>query len=299
LRDKTIAGKAAKNPNIVQAYYRLTKPGIIYGNAMTAAAGFLFGSLGHFDVISFFGVLVGTSLVIGAACVFNNIMDRHIDAKMKRTNKRALVTGIISVNQALVYGLVLVLLGCLILMITTNMLVLVIGLVGLIDYLLFYGFFKRRTTLGTLVGSICGATPIIAGYCAATGRFDTGALLLFLIMVFWQMPHFYAIAIYRGKDYAAADIPVLPVVKGAQAAKVHILIYVVLYIAATVLLYTSGYAGYVYLATMFLFGIWWLKWALMGFRAADSNKWARKMFGNSLIILLVFSFMISINYWVR
>jgi protoheme IX farnesyltransferase len=91
----------------------------------------------------------------------------------------------------------------------------------------------------------------------------------------------------------------LPVVKGAQAAKVHILIYVVLYIAATVLLYTSGYAGYVYLATMFLFGIWWLKWALMGFRAADSNKWARKMFGNSLIILLVFSFMISINYWVR
>jgi protoheme IX farnesyltransferase len=283
----------------VQAYYRLTKPGIIYGNAMTAAAGFLFGSRGHYDVMSFLGALIGTSLVIGAACVFNNIIDRHIDAKMKRTSKRALVTGIISVRNALLYGLFLVMLGLLILALTTNMLVVAIGLIGLIDYLLFYGFFKRRTTLGTLVGSICGATPIIAGYCAATGRFDIGALLLFLIMVFWQMPHFYAIAIYRGKDYAAADIPVLPVVKGAQTAKAHILIYVVLYIAATVLLYTSGHAGYVYLATMLLFGIWWLRWAVMGFRAADTNKWARKMFGNSLIILLVFSFVISIDYWVK
>ena len=290
--------KADKQPNMIQTYYRLTKPGIIYGNILTTAAGFLFGSRGHFDVVSFLGVLVGTSLVIGAGCVFNNIIDRHIDAKMERTSKRALVTGKISVRDAAVYGLTLFALGFLILLLYTNILTVAIGIIGFIDYVLLYGIFKRRTTLGTLVGSICGATPIIAGYCAATGRFDTGALLLFLIMVVWQMPHFYSIAIYRGKDYASADIPVLPVVKGVRTAKVHILVYTILFIAANILLYTSGYAGYAYLTVMLIAGLWWLRWALLGLRAKNSNKWARKMFGYSLIILLIFSFMLSINYLV-
>lgn len=265
---------------------------------MTTAAGFLFGSLGHFDIAAFIGVMVGTSLVIGAGCVFNNVIDRRIDAKMERTSKRALVTGEVPVSYALIYAAFLLFFGFLILLLFTNILTVVIGIIGFVDYVLLYGFFKRRTTLGTLVGSICGATPIIAGYCAATGHFDTGALLLFLIMVFWQMPHFYSIAIYRGKDYASASVPVLPVVKGVKIAKMHILIYTLLFIAANVLLYTSGYAGYAYLAVMLIAGIWWLRWALMGFKAADSNKWARKMFGYSLIILLIFSFMISINYWI-
>lgn len=290
--------KADKQPNIFQTYYQLTKPGIIYGNIMTAAAGFLFGSVGHFDYVSFLGVLAGTSLVIGAACVFNNIIDRHIDAKMARTSKRALVTGAISVRNAFIYGFVLLSLGFLILLMYTNMLTVLIGIIGFIDYVLLYGFFKRRTTLGTLVGSVCGATPIIAGYCAASGRFDIAALLLFLIMVVWQMPHFYSIAIYRGKDYASADIPVLPVVKGVSTAKVHIFVYTLSYVIASFLLYVYGNASALYAAVMLLAGLWWLRLSALGFRAGDSEKWARKMFGFSLIILLVFSFMISINRWV-
>jgi protoheme IX farnesyltransferase len=190
------------------------------------------------------------------------------------------------------------LVGFLILLLYTNLLTVRIGIVGLIDYVALYGFFKRRSTLGTLVGSICGATPVVAGYCAATGKFDMAALLLFLSMVCWQMPHFYAIAIYRGKDYASAGLPVLPVVKGFKAALVHILFYTVLFIGANVLLYTAGYAGYVYLAVMLIAGLWWLNWAIKGFWAADSNKWAVKMFSYSLIILMIFSVMISINYWV-
>lgn len=265
---------------------------------MTALAGFLFGAFGQkFDVAAFIGVLAGTALVIGAGCVFNNITDRRIDAKMQRTKQRALVTGIISVKNALIYGMVLLVVGLAVLVILTNKLPVIIGIVGLVDYVVFYGLFKRRSTVGTLVGSICGATAVVAGYCAATAEFNTAAFLLFLIMVLWQMPHFYSIAIYRGKEYKAAGIPVLPLIKGITTAKIHIAIYTILFIAANVLLYTTGYAGVSYLVVMILAGGWWLSWAFKGFKASDNDKWARKMFGNSLIVLMIFSVMISINYW--
>lgn len=280
-----------------RAYYYLTKPGIVYGNALTAIAGFLFGSLGHFDTVAFLGVVVGTSLIIAAACVYNNIIDRHIDARMQRTSKRALVTGSISVSDAAAYGLILLSLGFLILLLYTNLLTVLIGIIGFIDYVVLYGYFKRKSPIGTLVGSVCGAMPIVAGYCAATGQFDTAALLLFAIMVIWQMPHFYAIAIYRKDDYAEAGLPVLPVAKGNRTAKVHTLIYTVLFLPANILLFTFGYAGYTYLVVMLLASLWWLWWAVRGLSTEDDIKWARKMFGYSLIILLIFSLVLSINYF--
>lgn len=282
---------------MVKAYYRLTKPGIIYGNTLTASAGFLFAGYKGFSFSAFFGVIIGTALVIGGACVFNNVIDRRIDAKMERTKRRALVTGLIPVSIALIYALVLTTVGFIALGLFTNALVVLIGIIGFVDYLAIYGFFKRRSTIGTLVGSVCGATPVIAGYCAATGEFNTAALLLFLIMVFWQMPHFYSIAIYRGKEYTAADIPVLPMVHGIKTAVWHISLWTVLFILANVILFTSGYAGVIYLIVMLAVGIWWLRWAFIGFSAKDKGKWARKMFGYSLIVLLTFSLMLSVNYW--
>jgi protoheme IX farnesyltransferase len=288
---------AKPSTGTVNDFYQLTKPGIIYGNSLTTIAGFLFGSAGQYHVSAFFGVVLGTALVIGSGCVFNNIIDHRIDAKMERTKKRAIVTGKITRLQALLYGLTLLIVGFLLLLLLTNMLTVFIGIVGFIDYVFVYGYFKRRTAIGTLVGSICGATPVIAGYCAATGQFDSAALLLFLIMVFWQMPHFYSIAIYRGKEYAAAEIPVLPVVTSVKTAIKHILFYTALFVLANVLLVTTGSAGFIYLVVMLSAGLWWFWWGVKGLQTANADKWARKMFGNSLIILLLFSLMISINHW--
>ena len=112
------------------------------------------------------------------------------------------------------------------------------------------------------------------------------------------MPHFYSIAMYRKHDYAEADLPVLPVVKGNRTSKIHILIYSGLFLVANILLYSSGYASRAYLIIMTLISLWWLRWAVLGFSANDDNKWARKMFGYSLIVLLVFCLMLSINYFV-
>jgi protoheme IX farnesyltransferase len=280
---------------LIKTYYALTKPGIIYGNALTATAGFLLASKGHIDFWLLLAAVAGTSLVIASACVFNNYIDRGIDAKMARTSKRALVSGLVSGRNAIIYAILLGVAGFALLAVYTNFLVVTIGLVALFDYVVLYGLAKRRSVHGTLVGSIAGAAPVVAGYCAVTDRFDGGAVILFLVLALWQMPHFYAIAMYRFDDYKAASLPVLPVKKGMKAAKIQILLYIVGFIAATSLLTGFGYTGYAYLVVMIGFGLAWLRLGIKGFKTANDKRWARKMFFFSLVIILVLSVMLSVG----
>lgn len=281
----------------IKAYYHLTKPGIIYGNLMTTVAGFLLASKGSIDLGLFVAVSVGTAFGMASGCVFNNYIDRGIDAKMKRTQKRALVSGIISGRNALIYGSVLGLSSFTILALFTNKLVVGAGIVAVFFYVILYGIAKRKSSLGTVVGSVPGALPPVAGYLAVTNSLDLGALLLFLIMVIWQMPHFYAISVFRIKDYAAAALPVLSVKKGIRVAKMYIMLYIIAYLAVTPLLTLLGYTGFTYLLVMGLVGLAWFWKGVENFDVGDGAAWARKMFGFSLIVLLTFSFMISVDTW--
>lgn len=278
-----------------RAYYQLTKPGIIYGNLLTAAAGFLLAAKWYIDFKLFLATLVGTALVIASACVYNNYIDRNVDKKMARTAKRALVSGAIPPRAALLYATVLGLIGFLLLGLYTNALVVIVGLVAFVDYVVLYGITKRRSVHGTLVGSIAGAAPITAGYVAVTDHFNGGALILFLILALWQMPHFYAIAMYRYDDYKAADIPVLPVIYGARAAKRYMFGYILAFIVAVSALTVFGYAGYSYLVVMVLIGLVWLWLALQAFRTKDDKQWARRLFFFSLIVILALSVMLSVG----
>lgn len=282
---------------MLKKYYLLTKPGIIRGNLMTAAAGFLFASQGHIDWRLFVALLAGTALVIASGCVFNNYLDRGIDKKMDRTKKRSLVIGDISAQNAIAYASILGIAGFTILALYTNFITVIVGLVGIIDYVIIYGWAKRYTVHSTLIGGISGSTSLVAGYTAVTGTFNVVALLLFLIMALWQMPHFYAIGIYRRKDYASANLPILTVQKGIGAAKKEILLYIIGYIAAVSLLAILGYAGYIYLAVMLAITFWWLWIALQGPKTKDDIKWAHKIFGISLLVLMTFSVMISLDHW--
>jgi protoheme IX farnesyltransferase len=283
--------------SLFKAYYRLTKPGIIYGNVMTAGAGFLLGSEGDIHFGRMLAALVGTALVIGAACVINNFIDRDIDAKMARTKKRALVRGTITGTQALVYAAVLGVVGFTLLIAYTNTLTVLVGVVGFIDYVVLYTWSKRHTTFATLIGSISGATPITAGYVAATNTFDIGALLVFLVMVIWQMPHFYAISLFRQDDYAAARIPVLPIVEGVRRTKIQMLAYIAAFAAVIIALTAYDVTGSVFLVVMtVLSGAWfWRGW--QGFAAPDDKRWGRKMFLFSLIVLLSLSVLLSVDTW--
>lgn len=275
--------------DMLTTYYRLTKPGIIYGNLLSTTAGFFLAANGSINLGLLAATLLGTALGIGAGCVFNNYIDRGIDAKMARTKKRALVAGDISGRHALIYGSVLGILGFGILALFTNYLVLLTGLVGFVFYVVLYGIVKRRSTLGTVVGAIPGATPPVAGYVAVSGSFDLGAGLVFLALAIWQLPHFYSIAIFRQSDYKAAGIPVLPVKKGKHLTKVYILLYIGAYALAVALFGVFGYTSWAFAAVMVLVSLLWLKKGLAGFRAPDDVAWARRMFGFSLLVLLLFS----------
>jgi protoheme IX farnesyltransferase len=281
---------------MLKQYYSLVKPGVLYGNALTAAAGFFLASRGHINPWLFLALLIGTSLVIGSACALNNYLDRDIDSVMERTKQRAVASGAIRGRNAVIFSAIIGVLGALLLVAYTNWLVVAIGLVGFIVYVLFYGALSKRLSVhGTLVGSISGATPILAGYCAVRGRIDAGAILVFLALFFWQLPEFYSISIYRREEYKAAGVPVISVVKGVAHTKKEILAYTVAFVVATLLLTPLGYTGYTYLIVMAALGLYWLWLGIQGLGAIDNDRWGRRMFRFSLVMILAFSLMISVG----
>jgi protoheme IX farnesyltransferase len=271
-------------------YLTLTKPGIIIGNAIPAIAGFFVASQGTFNVGICLAMLAGLSLIIASSCIFNNYIDRNIDSYMHRTRNRALVQKRISVRNAISYAIIVGITGTLILYVYTNVLTMLIALMGAFIYIVLYGMAKRHSIFGTEVGSIAGAVPPVVGYTAVANTFDAGALLLFMLLVFWQMPHFFAIAIYRKDEYAAASIPVLTVIKGNFRAKIAMCIYTILFVIATIALYIFHYTHGIYLFFAIILDIYWLSVCFRGFGAVNDNRWARKMFGISLLVLTALSY---------
>ncbi len=276
-------------------YYTLTKPGIIYGNLVTTTAGFLLAAKNSVDPVLLLQLLFGTAAIIGSGCVFNNIIDLDIDKAMARTKNRPLVRKSITTTSGFIFALTLGLVGFLILALYTNTLTLITGIVGFAFYIGVYSFWKRRSIFGTLVGSVSGATPPVAGYLAITNQVDTGAVLLFLILVFWQMAHFYAIAIYRLDDYKAAGIPVWSIKKGILSTKIQILLYMIGFGLLISLLTFFGYTGYTFIAILILFTLAWLKLAIEGFTVNNDKNWARRVFLFSQIVIVVFSILVSVD----
>ncbi|CBJ80776.1 protoheme IX farnesyltransferase (heme O biosynthesis) [Xenorhabdus bovienii str. Jollieti] len=281
---------------MIKQYLQVTKPGIIFGNLISVVGGFLLASKGVIDYPLFFATMLGVSLVVASGCVFNNYIDRDIDRIMERTKNRVLVKGLIDPKISLIYASVLGIAGIVLLYIAANALAMQLALIGFLIYVGVYSLYmKRKSVYGTLVGSLSGAAPPVIGYCAVTGQFDTGALILLLIFSLWQMPHSYAIAIFRFKDYQAANIPVLPVIKGISVAKNHITLYILAFMVATLMLTISGYAGYKYLIVAAAVSIWWLGMALSGYKTANDRIWARKLFMFSIVAIMSLSVMMSVD----
>jgi heme o synthase len=267
-------------------YCLLMKPGIIMGNIVTTAGGFALASKGTFDFRLFIATLVGLALIIGSACVFNNYIDRDADKKMERTKDRGLATGLISPQGAILFGVCLGLIGALVLYTFTNLITVTIALVGFFVYVILYSFSKYYSIHGTLIGSVAGAIPPVVGYCAVSNRVDMGALILFVMMVMWQMPHFFAIAIYRLDDYVQAAIPILPVKKGLYQTKIHMILYIVAFMAASLMLTVFHYTNNLYFVVAALLGVSWLWLGITGFKCKDDRVWARQMFVYSLVVVM-------------
>jgi len=280
---------------LLREYYYLTKPGIVRGNFINTLAGFLLAASGNVDFAMLGYTLLGISLIVACGCVLNNILDIKIDSKMKRTQKRALVSGRISKKRAFIFAIILGLLGSLLFGFFINKLSLLLSLFGLFMYVVVYGYFKRASVHGTVIGSISGAIPPVVGYVAVTNDLDLGALLLFLTIVFWQMPHFYAVAIYSSNEYKAASIPVLPVVKGIESVKRQTIYYLVAFCGAILSLWALGYTGFIYLLGAGGVSLYWLKVGLDGLWTKENNLWAEKVFNVSLIVVFVWCISIGVD----
>jgi protoheme IX farnesyltransferase len=199
----------------------------------------------------------------------------------------------ISGKSALLYALVLGGFGIMSLL-GTNALTIAVGVAAVFGYVVVYGWAKRHSAHGTLVGTLPGAASMVAGYAAVTGRLDMTALLLCLVMVAWQMPHFYAIAVRRLDDYANAGLPVWPARYGVRSAAYQIVGYIVLFTAAGVLLTLTGRTGVIFAASVCVLGVWWLRAALRGLNTHDT-QWARGVFLFSLVVLLAFSVLLPLG----
>jgi len=273
----------------VKAYYQTLKPERTAANVITTVAGFLLACRWHIEWPLLLATVSGTTLVVLSACAANNCTDRGIDACMPRTKNRVLVTGVIPVRNVALLAILCGVTGFGILILAVNWLTVVIGALAYFDYVVLYAWSKRHTPYSTLIGTISGAAPLVAGYTAVTGQFTSTALLLGLLMIFWQMPHFYAIGIFRRADYSAAKLPIWPVKYGIRNTQIWMLIYTVLYLVALLLLAAIGSVGLIGSGVLAVLAAYWLFKGMQGFTAAQPEKWARGIFGFSLIMVIVLS----------
>lgn len=279
----------------LRAYLHLLKPGITISNTISAIAGFFLGvaTVDEFSTRALAGLAFGIAAVIGSACVANNVLDEKIDAKMKRTKRREVVTGKITKRSALTYSLVLAIVGFTMILTLTNLLTTALGVVAYVSYVALYGLAKRKTIWSTVIGTLPGALPLVAGFTAITGRIDGAAVVLFAMMVFWQLGHFYAIAMFRRDDYAAAGLPVWSVAKGLASTKRQLFLFVWLFLLTAPLLSVLGYTGLIYAVSMTGVGA---VWVIHGLKKYDNDvAWSRRMFFVSLSVLLVMCLLIAIG----
>lgn len=267
----------------------LIKIGIVNSNLITTFTGLWLALIftgNHFlqslDIVIF--TLLGTSLIIAGSAALNNYIDRDIDPIMERTKERPTVTGTISNGKVLTLGFTFIALG-LFLVFLTNVTAGIIGIIGVFSYVVLYSMWSKRLYVSnTIIGSISGAVPPLIGWAAVDPSLPMMAWVLFLLMFIWQPPHFYALAMRRVEEYRAANIPMLPAVKGFARTKRSIIMWVALLLPIPFFMTSLG-LPFVILATVLNVG--WLVMGVAGYRMKDEIKWATLMFVYSLNYLTI------------
>jgi protoheme IX farnesyltransferase len=246
-------------------YVTLTKPRIMSLLLLTGAAGMFVGAGGVPDLGLLAATIVGLGLACGGASALNHVLDRDIDQSMGRTSKRPVADGRVSAELALEFGLALSALSFVLLASVVNVLAAVLALVGNLFYVIVYTrWLKRSTPQNIVIGGAAGAIPPLVGWAAATGNLALPALYLFLIVFLWTPPHFWALALLIKRDYEAAKIPMLPVVRGERETARQILLYTLALVALTLVPVLTGTFGALYLTAAVLLGALFLRlaWSL-------------------------------------
>lgn len=287
---------APELPGVLKRYASLVKPGILLGNTLSVTGGVMLGTRGRPELPLFPATIVGLGLVVAAACVVNNCIDRDIDKLMVRTRRRVLVTGEVAPEAALAFAAALGSIGLTLLAVVANFLATALAALGFVVYVGAYSLWlKRRSVHATAVGSISGAMPPVVGYCAASGHFDPVAALLLGSFALWQMPHSNAIAILRLEDYVAAGIPVHPAVKGVAATKRQSLYYVAAFAVTALALVVVGAVGSLYAVGVLGLCLTWFGAGALGVASSTNHAWARRMFLCSIVVVSALSVLMAVD----
>ncbi|MFB5190269.1 heme o synthase [Alicyclobacillus fastidiosus] len=281
-------------------YMSIMKWGITIANLLAAFAGMWVASHGHPSPLALLFTLVGTALVVAGGAALNNYYDRDIDQVMDRTkHKRAVAQGKVAPGAALAIGLSMSAVGLGVLYFFIDWQAAACAFVGLFVYSYLYTvWFKRHTTLNTVLGGVSGAMPPLIGWAAGSGgSLGLGAWALFFTFFLWQPPHFLPLAMKKTEDYRAAGIPMLPVVRGFRETKRQIVIYTAAMVPVSLMLTTLHYEGWIYFVVMAVLGLIFLVQAIRGlFVPADQDLiWANKVFRFSLVYLMALCIVLVVS----
>ena len=280
-----------------QDFLELTKPKVVALLILTSWIGMCLATPGWVPLsVLFFGNL-GIALCAGSAAVVNHIVDRRIDLLMTRTEKRPVAQGRVEPYQALTFALVLGGVGMMILYFLVNSLTAGLTFVSLVGYAIIYTtVLKRATPQNIVIGGLAGAAPPLLGWTAVTGSFDSHALLLVLIIFAWTPPHFWALAIHRKEEYAAANIPMLPVTHGENYTKLQILLYTIILQVVSLLPFITGMSGFVYLIGAIALGTRFLYWSVTLLRTKKHDT-AIKVFRFSITYLMLLFVLLLMDHY--
>jgi len=262
----------------------LTKPRIISLLLVTTIAPmFVAGDPSWTLVVA---VFVGGYLMAGGANAVNMYMDRDIDDRMSRTRLRPIPSGRMQPREVLAFGVLLSTAATWLLAYAANVLTAALALAGFYFYVFVYTrWLKRSTPQNIVIGGAAGASPPLVGWAAVTNRIDLLAIYLFLIIFYWTPPHFWALALLKQKDYGRAGVPMAPLVWGERETKRQMLWYTVILIPLTLLPYTFGVLGPIYVASAAVLGALFLIDVSRVMRATEWNKPAWRLYKFSLLYL--------------
>jgi protoheme IX farnesyltransferase len=288
--------------SVMRQFYTLTKPRVVQLIVFCALIGMVLavpGVPGWAELQQAVWACLGIWLVAGAAAAFNCLVEKGIDAKMKRTAWRPTARGELSDRQTLLFSMVLCALGSAILWFAVNPLTMWLTFATFVGYAVIYTvILKPLTPQNIVIGGASGAMPPVLGWAAMTGEVSPEALILFLIIFLWTPPHFWALALYRVEDYRKAGLPMLPVTHGNEFTRLHVLLYTLILFAACLLPFIYGMSGWLYLVVAFGVSIGFTGYAFKLWRDY-SDTLARKTFRFSLIHLSVLFAALLVDHYLR
>ena len=280
-----------------RALFALTKPRVVALIVFTAVIGMFLAAPGMVPPRILIAGTLGIALVAGAAAAINCLLERRIDALMRRTHRRPLPRGEVTATQTLVFAVAIGGLGLWVLLAFVNALTMWLTAATFIGYAIIYTvLLKPATPQNIVIGGAAGAMPPVLGWAAVTGQVSAEPLLLFLIIFVWTPPHFWSLALYRTEEYARAGVPMLPVTHGKAYTRLQILLYTMLLFGVSLLPFAARMSGWLYLGAAIVLGTIFLGYALRMVRAY-SDALAHRTFRYSISYLaLLFAALLVDHY---